>query len=243
MRKHLWWLALGCLAAVAVVGCGPDGVSEAAGSKPSVTELYQAALKDAEVAEASEVVDTLVAIVPENSELTRDAAGRVLMETWTSYTGYDDKIGVDTELGADVWTMVAPQMQAFCRKSGLAGEALSLRLEQLIGLPPGAGYDRVAELWVPPEAVFRPSPDPEITDTVASLDFPADAPEAHIQWINDLKATSYSADGYPWTRLGYTYDWNPDGKEVGLSEFVVRKGATVGVKSVTVTGEYCKGAP
>ena len=206
-------------------------------------ELYQAAIEDAKDAEPDEIVDTLDAISPENTKLVRDDAGRVLMATWTSYTGYDDKVGQDTELGVDVWTTVAPEMQAFCQKSGLTGDALDLRLEQLIGLPPGGGDDRVAELWVPVEAMFRPSPDPEITDAVASLDFPSGTPEEHIKWINDLKAESYGPDGYPWTRLGYTYDWHPGSNKVGLSEFVVRQGSTVGVKAVTPTGAYCKKAP
>jgi hypothetical protein len=87
--------------------------------------------------------------------------------------------------------------------------------------------------------MFRPSPDPEITDTVASLEFPTGAPDTHVQWFNARLASSYGTDGYPWTRLGYTYDWAPCGSEVGLSEFVVGKGTTVGVASVSTTDDYC----
>ena len=43
---------------------------------------------------------------------------------------------------------------------------------------------------------------------------------------------------YPWTGLGYTYDWgNPD-SEIGLSEFVILGGSTVGVDAVIPTEEY-----
>jgi hypothetical protein len=58
--------------------------------------------------------------------------------------------------------------------------------------------------------MFRPSPDAEIDDSVAELEFPAGTSQDHMTWITDRMATSYGEGGYPWTRLGYTYDWNPD---------------------------------
>ena len=42
----------------------------------------------------------------------------------------------------------------------------------------------------------------------------------------------YGPDGYPWTRQGYTYDWGGRTK-FGLSEFVIKKGVPVKIKSVT----------
>ncbi|KYF55277.1 hypothetical protein BE08_43410, partial [Sorangium cellulosum] len=197
----------------------------------------------AEVAEESERVDTLIAIDDQNGELLRDDEDRVLMVTWTSYAGYDDLVGQETTLAVEVWGTAAPQLQAFCRASGLEGTALSLRLEQRLGLPPDNGKDRIVQLWVPAESMFRPSPDLEIDDSVAELDFPADTPQEHVDWVDALKATSYGENGYPWTRLGYTYDWNPEGTEVGESEFVIRKGTTVVVESVTSQEEYCRPAP
>ena len=132
-------------------------------------------------------------------------------------------------------------LQDFCQDTGLQGEALSLRLEQILGLPPGNGNDRIVGLWVPEAVMFRPSPDPEIDDTRAELDFPTGTPQEHIDWINSLKAISYEPDGYPWTRLGYTYDWSPDAaSEVGLSELVLREAGMVGVESVTPQDEYCR---
>jgi hypothetical protein len=132
-------------------------------------------------------------------------------------------------------------MQDFCKATGLSGAPLAVRLKQLLGLPAGSNKDRVVELWVTPANMFRPSPDPEINDSVAQLDFPMGTPQAHMDWINNLKASSYGMNGYPWTRLGYTYDWSPDAQsEVGLSEFVVPKGSMVKVESVTPTDTYCQ---
>ncbi|MEZ4436423.1 MAG: hypothetical protein R3F65_28825 [bacterium] len=63
--------------------------------------------------------------------------------------------------------------------------------------------------------------------------------DEHRMWVEALTEESYG-EGYPWTRLGYTYDWDPAaGSVVGLSEFVIRPGSVVGVESVTGTGAYC----
>jgi hypothetical protein len=226
-------------------GAGGGGGGAGGGlSDAEIEALYQAAILDAKTAEPSEIVDTLVAINPNNAGLIRDASGRVLMSTWTSYPGYESHVGQEMILGEDVWTTPGRDLQDFCLKTGLSGEALALRLEQILGLPPKAGYDRMVELWVPVEGMFRPSPDPEITDSTAQLDFPPNTPQAHIDWINTLTATSYGPDGYPWTRLGYTYDWSPDAmSELGLSEIVIAKGTAVVVASVTVQDEYCLPKP
>jgi hypothetical protein len=239
---------IGVLALFVVAGCGGDG-DGAPSTTTSTTDaeieaLYQAAIVDAKTAEPSEIVTTLVAINPENAGLIRDPSGRVLMTTWDSYTGYDALVGQETTLGVDVWVTPGRDLQDFCRKSGLQGEALALRLEQIIGLPPKNGYDRMVELWVPVDGMFRPSPDPEITDSTAQLDFPPNTPQAHVNWINNLTASTYGPDGYPWTRLGYTYDWSPEAAtEVGLSEFVITKGTAVVVESVTPHDEYCQLKP
>ncbi len=238
------WAGIAIMALLA--GCGgddepPSTTGTPPSTEPTLAELYQAAVDDAEVAEASEISDMLTAITSDNPDLMRDANGRVLMLTWTSYNGYDNLVGQETMLGVEVWVTPGGAVKSFCQESGLAGEELDTRLEQLLGLPPDTGKDRMVALWVPDNAMFRPSPDAEITDSVASLDFPAGTEQAHMDWINTLKAESYGTDGYPWTRLGYTYDWNPDAaSEVGMSEFVIEKGSMVVVESVTPQDTYCQ---
>lgn len=223
------------LALVSLPACGGDE------PEPTLAELYQDAVDDASVPEADEIATDLVAISDDNEGLMRDSEGRVLMITWTSYSGYDGMEGESMDLAVEVWVTAAPHMQDFCRASGLQGDALDLRLEQLLGLPAGNGKDRVVALWVPPEGMFRPSPDPEIDDSSAGLDFPAGVAQEHKDWIEDLRASSYGEGGYPWTQLGYTYDWSPDAdSEEGLSEFVVRPGTTVVIDSVTAQADYCK---
>jgi hypothetical protein len=138
-------------------------------------------------------------------------------------------------------------------------------LKQLLGLPPDADYDAFVELWIDPRAFFRPCADPEIIDRECTLNLSvapslaASCPwtgsfkgqtgatwvnvsQAHLDWMCANWSRSYPADpraSYPWTGLGYTYDWGqPD--PVGESEFVSPKGTTVLIESVTPTAEYCR---
>lgn len=205
-----------------------------------LTALYAAAVADAKVAEESEIHDQLVAISSSNAGLKFDDNGRVLAVTWTSWSGYDGKEGQEVELGVEVWVTTVPQLQDFCRGLGLADKPLDLRLEQAMGLPPHNGKTKLVQLWIPADGLFRPSPDAEIDDAVAALAFPDGADPAHVTWIETLQGSSYGDKGYPWTRLGYTYDWAPDAKsEVGLSEFVARKGTKAVVESIVPQAQYC----
>ncbi|WAS98342.1 hypothetical protein [Nannocystis punicea] len=204
-------------------------------------ELYRAAVEDASDPEADEIVDDLVAITLDNPDLVFDDEDRVLMVTWTSYNGYDGKEGTSMPLAVEVWVTPIPSLKDFCTATGLQGDELSTRLEELMGLPPGNGKDRLVTMWVPLDGMFRPSPDPEIDDSVAQLDFRPDVAPEHKMWIEDLRANSYGDDpGYPWTQLGYTYDWAADSSEVGLSEFVIRPGTEIVVEGVTHQDDYCK---
>jgi len=136
------------------------------------------------------------------------------------------------------------------------------RVVQLLGLNPVLPYEILLEMWVPTNALFRPSPDPEPWDHEAQLlvkrpdgtwAFPADRspflklddsvlfkegkypkvdtnlPLPYRKWFSDRLGNVYDhssanpADwGYPFTQLGYTYDWGDPDDHVGLSELIVR---------------------
>ena len=118
--------------------------------------------------------------------------------------------------------------------------------DELLGLPPGNGKTRFVEMWASTSDLFRPSPDPETTDREASIDFPQplraiSVTSDYALWFQNVLAASYGPNGYPWTRLGYTYDWKPGSSEKGLSEFVVPAGSTVELHSVTQNADYYAG--
>ena len=224
--------------------------SSSSAQSPAITQAdlekaYHSAVVDAEQAEPSEISKNLVAIVPSNPQLVWKNKGDVqnamiLVVTWTNYNGYDDKVGQPLQLSREVWVTTAPELRNYCKK---LKENRTLRLEQLLGLPPNTGKTKFVEMWVRPGDLFRPSADPEISDSEAETEFRRTSKfvlvsDDYLKWYNDLKMKSYGINGYPWTRLGYTYDWGDNSRHIGLSEFVIMPGATVEINSVSPTMEY-----
>lgn len=204
---------------------------------------YRAGVADAIVAEPSEIFDRLVAVGREQGETCREEMEDeecVLTVTWTSWPGYVGKVGSFMERNQDVWVTAVPEVRNFC--SELAVKDLDLRLEQRLGLPPGDGRTMFVEMLVRPDDLFRPCPDREIDDNRCELDFPGGTDPEHMRWFRHRRGTSYDGENlYPWTRLGYTYDWGTSSGEVGFSEYVIRKGARVKVRLLEATSTYCAG--
>jgi hypothetical protein len=230
----------------------PTSTNATAAPVADLQQRYFAALQDAKIAEPSEVFNGLTTISPTNPKLTwQKETGRVLVVTWTSFKGYDVQMGKEITLTREVWVTAVPELKTFCQAYQTSTEtSLTLRLEELMGLPPNNGKTRMVELWVNPADIFRPSPDPEIDDTVAELELPPvshfksqQAYAYHRDWYNlQVKLDNYDdpSKGYPWTRLGYTYDWGNPQSEVGLSEFVIFASSKIMVEKVYATEEYCK---
>ncbi len=147
-------------------------------------------------------------------------------------------------LPVDLFVTMVPEVKDFCA----ADKPLdpTLRLEAVLGLPPASGAKYLVQMWVSQRDLFRPSPDPEISDHEAELDFPVSPtfvtvnPD-YVAWFTNRKATAYTGKKpVPWTRLGYTYDWGNSSNKVGLSEFVIRKSSTIEVQSVADSSQYCR---
>ena len=184
------------------------------------------------------------AITPDNSQLIwRKERGQqqVLMVTWTSWDGYSDRIGQKMDLEREIWVTAVPELQQFASALELSPTSLTLRLEQYLGLPPRNGKTNFVQIWVNPKDLFRPCPDPEISDTRCEVQFSPRVWRVHQYWFIDKMLKSYGDRGYPLTRLGYTYDWGSLETETGASEFVIKKGAKVEIESVTETIEYVRG--
>ncbi len=201
---------------------------------------YHLAIEDAKQAEAVEV-EILQPVVPSNKQLRWrmiDGQPHVLMVTWTNWDGYDDLVGQTTTLSREIWLTPVPQVKRFVHAERPSSSVRDLRLEQYLGLSPNNGKTKWVEMWIKPEDLFRPCPDAEITDDRCDLFIPVDITLEHYQWLMDKQLTSYGMSGYPWTRLGYTFDWGALDNEVGANELVVREEAIVQIQKVQTTNEY-----
>jgi hypothetical protein len=177
-----------------------------------------------------------------------------LTTTVVTLTTYDYPLG-QQGLSRAVWVTAAPEVQQKCRK--FTEPDLELRLRQLLGLQPDAKIKYFVTMTVRSSDIFRPATNPTTTtewpctdspskDATCGEVFPDWASSDHIKWIANQMLSSYvvseahtGAYSYPWTRLGYTYDWKPGADRYGASEYVIRPGAVIVVKNKEPYGSYC----
>ena len=218
-------------------------------SFPKVTNksLYEKSIEIAMAPSSSKIDRNLVSINPENKNLiwkNINGEEHILMVTWKQdisyYKPYLDSTYYNTGK-YPIWVTTAPQLLQRMKKEKTTD--VDLRLKQLLGLPPNATYSYFVEFWVNPKDLFRPCPDNEITDTTCDLCFPEKTEASYVTWVNSNRISRYYQckvyEKYPWTQLGYTYDWNGDNKShIGLSEFVIRGNKNIVVKAIYTTTEY-----
>lgn len=95
----------------------------------------------------------------------------------------------------------------------------------------------------------EPDPDHKVDNSCVE-NFPAWVHDDYKAWIANQMLSSYKVSppphddtGAPWTRLGYTYDWNEKAgpQHYGASEYVIRPGAFVNVTDKVPYANYCAG--
>jgi hypothetical protein len=213
-------------------------------------EQYQKAVREAEQQVPAEVAEGLVEIPPDRP---------VNVDSWISEEEIARfRAGSGKWLDRapeDVWVTVEPKLEKFCAaffaSHGHDIRQLTLRLEQRLGLPPDNTKKQFLEIHLDhptPEVIFRPCLNPAI-DRVDCQEPPSGPDIDHRNWLRRQYRDSYEGlpqNSYPWTALGYTFDWAPgpqpgEFQRFGESEFVIRKGAPIQVLQAVDTAEYCGG--
>jgi hypothetical protein len=157
---------------------------------------------------------------------------------------------------SDIWLSRSDQFLQFCSTfpQGLKAEEVVLKLQWLLGLPPqvnpgGPCTWKVLQLNVSglsvPGQFFRPCTNPDPTTTGPCVaDFSGNPPLANDEFRAWLAGQAFSSwqipNGYPWTHLGYTYNWDPQANSiVGVSEYVIPQGTMVQVVGVVAAVTLC----
>jgi hypothetical protein len=201
--------------------------------------IYEKAIKDAAVRGPG--WDAPLAPLPE---------GSFLVSTFTDESVLDVRSGY-------VWVAPAHELQQRCKEK----RDTVLALEQILGLPPQKnprpGHEwRVYVFAVNSQELFRPCPGGVAPASSAerprcqlgvAIDPELDQEFTRFlleQWWSSHRATvepDHDPElGYPWTGMGWTYDWNPASKtHVGVSEFVVKKQAVVSDVRAMTPAEFC----
>lgn len=237
-------LALGALLSLLLAACSALPRAPADGSS-----AYATAIADAAVASPRKVLPLLA--VPEGETLS--------VVAWLSERKIPDctraAVPCEFKLGErPLWVTLAGELQARCRTWNLKGDALRRRIEQLLGLPmdPPPAYRGVAfvEFRVARASVERPCLGIAADDAqrpVCTLTASPTTPAPLRNFVAQQMADSYVVDnpqgpGYPYTRLGYTYDWAPtaDAGHYGASEFIVAAASPLTAVALFSADDYCR---
>jgi hypothetical protein len=213
----------------------------------NIDQLYEQAIQDAMYAKPSEIDTNLVAVSSQNLHLKTKMFGDtecVLVVAWQGGKyDYPDSGYYKVSPTRYIWVTTSPELAE--RMSNETMPDKDMRLRQLLGLPPNKINHFFMEFYVSENDLFRPCPDQEINDHQCNLCFTKkdSSDQNHINWINNTRIYNYFGcdlySKYPWTALGYTYDWNPKNKSHrGLSEFVVKPNSILRITRIVSTADY-----
>ncbi len=236
-------LGLLCTIAMALSGC-----AALAPSGKTTNALYEAAIADAAVVSPGKV----------SPLMPLPAGDKVRVVSWVTESRTPCKLPetacASTTAPVPIWVTLAGEVRARCSAWGLKGTALRQRLEQLLGLPldppPQFRKARFVTMEVARERLDRPCLGIDDTNPqrpVCTIGIQANrAPDVRDyvlrQMADSFVVGNPAGPGYPFTRLGYTYDWNPVNarpSRYGASEFLVQANTSATVIAQQDTDDYC----
>jgi hypothetical protein len=248
MYIHLMKNCLIILVSVWLSGCASTR-SSSSYTDISDKQLYTNALKDACIPLEEHIYDSLTTINDSNPGLIRKRINNeeyilaVSLKSGKARTWYkNDSSGFYNTENYQIWVTVVPELKK--KISPVPPSERLMRLRQLLGLPPDAVYDCIVEFWVRPQDLFRPCPDNETGDSRCGLEFPDSASREYRAWFDSSRIERYYGSGrlyskYPWTQLGYTYDWSAQNKtHIGLSEFVIDRNKNIVIDTIYSLQDY-----
>ncbi len=246
MNKFL--LKIAALTPPLFVALGLSGCVSVSNNAPPRND-YDAAIVDAAVVSPEKIMSLRpIPSTPSVSVISWVSESRVpcrANESSCIYTTGSDRM----------WVTLAGEVQSLCRSWNLNGDALRQRLEQLLGLPANSPpqYRKVKFVVMELardrlERACLGVNDADAAHPVCMLDTQASTSPELRNYVQQQMAGAYilrnpKGPGYPFTRLGYTYDWNPLSKAAnhyGASEFLLLPNTPVNVTAQYSTDAYCK---
>ena len=191
--------------------------------------FYALSVIDAKWAKEDEILP-LVAFTEEEELVTTNENGQVLLLSWHSYPeSYIPGEQFTCKYG-EMWTFTDQEALKWYDENHENVTDWELRFEQLLGLPYTDEKTHVSAFWVDPEEIIRPANQPDAKAQMDAALFDGSALGEHKAWFNGNAEYSYETSAYPWTRLGYTYDWLPDDNEYGMTEFIILPDSVIDVE-------------
>ena len=191
-------------------------------------ELYLGAVRNSHLISPSKIHDLVT--LNHNDPLVTFIGRKVLMATFHNVPKYYQK-GHDVKLSKDVlWLVSYKELE---NKLSENSNCSIKRITQILGAKVGASYSYLSLLLIDPKKLIRPAylQDPFINKMSLSL---STEDKNFEHWFNNMK----SNHDYPWTALGYTYDWGASDDVYGLSEFILRKDGYYHVLQTTTMDNF-----
>lgn len=135
----------------------------------------------------------------------------------------------------------AYEMQRFiCKNLPLLDEdKRDERLCEVLGLPPLSKNNQFYEFWIAEADLFRPGIDSSLNSTQLICRPSMNYTKALYKFSYGSYSSADLVNQYPFTGLGYTYDYNYNNPtHFGVSEFVLLEGRTFYIRSQKSTTEY-----
>lgn len=243
-----WPLVILVAAFILLIPLHPAWVWLARGAAPDPFARYVAAVRDSAVLTPDNIKGRPLAKIdkdqPKVAFVTFKAAARP----------------PQNPLASPLWVALPGDLKQLC-----VGEPDAPRaLRQILGLQPTSEPRLVYEIVAESQDVFRPcvshqkpdldscameapkapEDDSKLRQAYQDLAFVADqlltSHQVGFRQKYEGKPGDYPYEGMPFTGLGWTYDWRPSSKtHAGVTEFVIRQGATIEVKSHVEPQAFC----
>jgi len=191
--------------------------------------LYMLAVIDAHKAEEDEIMP-LVELTADSEMATWNDEGQVLLLSWHSYPeSYIPGEQFTCKYG-EMWTFTDKEVLSWYDENSTIVSDWELRFEQLLGLPSTDNKTHVSAFWVDPDEIIRPAYQIDASEQMKAALLDESLLGDHKEWFDGNAEYSYVTSAYPWTRLGYTYDWLADENEYGLTEFIILADSVIDVE-------------
>ncbi|WP_375496617.1 hypothetical protein [uncultured Nostoc sp.] len=225
------------------------------------------AIKDTEITDDKTKVIKNLIVLGKNNQVNNmnenSNEQKILMVSWIDLTDKYNKHWEEhlkkhelDKIDHTTWLTVPDQVKDFCNKCkginmDISGKMmLSLRLQQYLGLLLTLKDKKThfVEILVKAKDIERPCTNSDIsTSSCTNFDFNSLDKTSFLytqfnktHYLNKEKPKKL----YPFTGLGYTYDWGNPKTHVGATEFIIKgnkeKPVEVEVVSIKSTEEYCQ---
>lgn len=215
-------------------------ITTSCSTQPNAKKAYQQAITNAALHQLKP--NPLLTIPPSKPYLT--------MVTWTSksYT-----LG-NHHLHHKIWVTAKDDLKQTCQS--FPKNRTAPFIEQLLGMPPQSDYSNwhLTIMLVPNHqahlkknnhkfspGLFRPCLSTNSIRTPTCSYQLKKGTADYNHWLLQLTLKQYrNKHGYPWTGLGYTYNWNPNTQSsIGLSEFVITPNTPITIINSQSPAAFC----